>query len=557
MTDSQTALEDVRFVVVDIETTGSSPSTCEITELAAVIVQGGHVVASFETFVSITSPLPHYISQLTGIYEPMLVGAPSIESVMARFIDFARGAVVVGHNVRFDLSFIKSELTRWHPKETLDFTSVDTLPLARKLLNGEVSNFKLATLAREMQLDHIPTHRAMHDVLATVDLLYLLIDRASRFGVRHLDELLELPNKLHQLNHPKMKIANFIPRIMGVYWMSDFGGSVIYVGKSNDLNARFRSYFTSDSRRKTAKLLDAMWTFCYFPCSSELQALILEQRLIGVLRPRFNRNGKIDLYQYCFIQSDVPTHKTRNRIQRVRDNIESNPLEGNMIGPFRSMKTARLANFALGKALDFNKDINARESWNTTFEEIQVHDKGSIGLQIPLKILSNNLFKMISLLASAQLFEEAEKLRVGSQYLMIGMNREYVRRLFSSNSNLEFISRMTGTQISVKDGNVELNLAEGMAIGLNFNHQTHSKKINIHDLISENEQTNHPSDELQFVANFEEWWIIWSILINSLDWQIKHSTVNPSMSLDFAHRSFLPKEITSASTEPTDLKELC
>jgi DNA polymerase-3 subunit epsilon len=112
--------------------------------------------------------------------------------VLPSFIEFVRGAVLVGHNVNFDLSFLNAALEE-NDRLPLDNLVVDTLTLARRLVDAEVPNCRLATLASGLELDHRPAHRALDDVMATADLLHRLIEDATGFGVFQLGQLVELP----------------------------------------------------------------------------------------------------------------------------------------------------------------------------------------------------------------------------------------------------------------------------------------------------------------------------------------------------------------------------
>src|SRR5659263_666582 len=106
-----TPLRDVTFVVVDLETTGQAPGASAITEFGAVKVRGGEVLGEFQTLVNPGVPIPPMITVLTGITTAMVLPAPRIESVFPGFLEFAgfdRGSVLVAHNARFDVSFLKA-----------------------------------------------------------------------------------------------------------------------------------------------------------------------------------------------------------------------------------------------------------------------------------------------------------------------------------------------------------------------------------------------------------------------------------------------------------------
>lgn len=189
--DPCTALFDVPFAVIDVETTGGSPATSTLTEIAAATYRGGECLGTFQTLVDPGCGVPPLISLLTGITDDMLIGAPPVSCVLPSFLQFVRGSVLVGHNVSFDLSFLDAAL-RAEGRGPLDNTVVDTLALARRLVRPEVPNCRLRTLATCLELEHLPSHRALDDVRATADLLHRLIERATGFGVFVLADLVDL-----------------------------------------------------------------------------------------------------------------------------------------------------------------------------------------------------------------------------------------------------------------------------------------------------------------------------------------------------------------------------
>ena len=186
---SQELLHRVTFVVVDVETTGWEPGPDALTEVAAVRFTGGECTGSFHSLVNPGVPIPPFVSQLTGIDDDMVAAAPGIESVMPQLMDMIGDDVLVGHNVGFDISFLEAALEAT-ASEPLANPVVDTLHLARRLVRDDVINCKLGTLARRLRLDHLPSHRALEDVLATADLLHALIERATGYGVLRLGDLL-------------------------------------------------------------------------------------------------------------------------------------------------------------------------------------------------------------------------------------------------------------------------------------------------------------------------------------------------------------------------------
>ncbi|MEM8905770.1 MAG: DEDD exonuclease domain-containing protein [Actinomycetota bacterium] len=289
--DLGTPLRDVGFVVLDLETTGGSADDDAITEIGAVRYRGGEVQGRFATLVHPGRSIPTNISVLTGITDALVAPAPRLESVLPSFLDFCSGSVIVGHNVRFDLGFLRRACERggW---PALDGPVVDTLALARRLLADEVPNFRLGTLADRLRLPHRPRHRAMSDADATADLLHFLLERAGRLGVLGLDDLLTLPTMAGHPQAGKLRLTDRLPRLPGVYLFRDRRGEVLYVGKATDIRARVRSYFSSERRRKVGAMLRELDAVDHRVLPGPFAPEVAELRLIQSLVPRFNRQHR-------------------------------------------------------------------------------------------------------------------------------------------------------------------------------------------------------------------------------------------------------------------------
>ena len=302
--DLGTPLSDVTFCVIDLETTGGSADGDTITEVGAVKVRGGQCLGTFQTLVNPGRAIPPSITVLTGISESMVVRAPRIEQVLPALLEFCGDAVIVGHNVRFDLGFLNAALVRSR-RQKLSNAHLDTVALARRLLRDEVPNCRLGTLASRFRLDHQPSHRALDDALATVDLLHLLIERAACFGVMGLDDLQLLPKLAGHPQVAKLKLTNHLPRRPGVYLFHDPRGEVLYVGKATNLRQRVRSYFGSDDRRKIGPMLREAHRVSYHETPDPLSAAVLELRYIQAFKPRYNKQGTTsDRYVYIRLSTD-------------------------------------------------------------------------------------------------------------------------------------------------------------------------------------------------------------------------------------------------------------
>lgn len=344
--DLGTPLVDVTFVVVDLETTGGSPADSAITEVGAVKVRGGERLGEFATLVDPGVPIPPFITALTGITQQMVTNAPPMSAVLPAFLEFARGCVLVAHNAPFDIGFLRAACTA-HDHPWPAFPVVDTADLARRVLTREkVPNCKLATLARYFRTGTEPCHRALADARATVDVLHGLIERLGSYGVHSLEELRAFAKTPTPEQRRKRHLADGMPSAPGVYLFEDARGEVLYVGKSNDLRARVRSYFTaSETRRRIREMVGLAERVRPIVCATALEAEVRELRLIAEHKPRYNRRSK---FPERTLWLKLTVGETFPRLSIVRDCRDEQAV---YLGPFGSLRQAEEARAALHEAV--------------------------------------------------------------------------------------------------------------------------------------------------------------------------------------------------------------
>ncbi len=340
-------LSAVTFCVIDLETTGGHRTDDQITEIGAVKVRAGECLGTFQTLVNPGRAIPPQITVLTGLSDALVGPAPRIGAVLPSLLEFVGDAVVVGHNIGFDLAFIRHALERTGRAPMLN-ASVDTVALARRLVREEVPDCRLGTLASRFRLDHRPSHRALDDALATTDLLHLLIERAAGLGVLGLDDLFALAKLAGHPQAAKLKMTSDLPRSPGVYMFCGHRDQVLYVGKATNLRQRVRSYFGSDDRRKIGPMLRETQSVRHLDLPDSLTAEIVECRLIASLRPRYNRSGT-RVEKYCYVRLD--TGSAWPRLSVVKDP----GAEGVHLGPLPSRTMANLVIEAIQTAVPLRR----------------------------------------------------------------------------------------------------------------------------------------------------------------------------------------------------------
>ena len=344
-------LSDVTFCVVDLETTGGSPADSRIAEIGAVKYRGGERIGVFETLVNPGMPIPPFITHLTGIDDLAVADAPPIEWALPGFAEFARGCIFVAHNARFDFTFLNVALSRLD-HEPIPPPPVCTARLARRVLWPDVPNVRLQTLAQYFHTATKPTHRALADAETCAEVLHGLLDLGGRLGILTLGDLHNAVRARGRPNFGKIQLADHLPRTAGVYVFKGRDGRVLYVGKSKDLRGRVKSYFYGDSRKKIEDLLTEVHAVEGIPCASELEALVLEARLIREHEPKYNHRGKT-WRRYAYLRVDAADAYPRIKI--VRDAKG----EGVSLGPFPSLQRAHLAKEALEDAFPIRRCTRA------------------------------------------------------------------------------------------------------------------------------------------------------------------------------------------------------
>ena len=283
---------EAAFCIVDLETTGGSPGGSKITEIGAVRVEGLEITARFQTLVDPERPIPEQITRLTGITNAMVAGQPEIGAALEDFVAFARDDVLVAHNAPFDLRFLTYERRRTAGRY-LTQPWLDTLTLARRLLNGSVPRHDLSTLADWADTTVRPEHRALPDAEATAELLIRFFGMLAERDVDTVERVVAIGAPGGTRHSWKLALADDLPTAPGIYLMRDRRGDVLYVGKARNLRRRVRSYFGPGGRhgRLIGRALEQLERIDYECCASELDALMAEHRILRDLRPPCNRQG--------------------------------------------------------------------------------------------------------------------------------------------------------------------------------------------------------------------------------------------------------------------------
>jgi DNA polymerase III epsilon subunit family exonuclease len=338
----ETILDD--FVAIDVETTGLKPVRHRIIEIALYRYQGGRLSERYETLVNPGRELPRFIVELTGIRDEDLEYAPAFDQVAEKVTEFIGDATLIGHNIRFDLSFINTELKR-AGHEALVNERIDTLTLAMRYLK-QVRKPSLDRVASAVGLQPRDIHRAGRDAELTAEVALRLVEIASRTGVSSLDDLKARGAQV--VDRPRDHVGRArsvmdrawlkdVPKRPGVYIMYGQQDEIIYVGKAKNLRERLSSYYSEPLgyTRKMDGLVETMSRIETEVVGTELQALILESQLIHRYQPRYNTAMR-SFEHYPYIRVDIANPWPRVALVKERKDDGAR-----YYGPYRSRQGAR------------------------------------------------------------------------------------------------------------------------------------------------------------------------------------------------------------------------
>ena len=288
------------YAILDIETTGGQFNEEGITEIAIYKYDGHEIIDQFISLVNPEKPIQPFVVKLTGINNAMLRSAPKFYEVAKRIIEITEGCILVAHNTSFDYRILRTEFRRLG----YDFTkeTLCTVELSKKLLPEQESH-SLGKLVKSLGIPITDRHRASGDAMATVKLFKLLLDKDLEKEI--LTSTIKADIKSGMV--PKLlDIVENMPSKVGVYYIHNQNGDVVYIGKSKNIKKRINQHFTGRTS-KCKKIQHEAHTVSHDETGSELIALLKESEEIKKNKPIYNRAQRKSIFQYALYQ-EINTH---------------------------------------------------------------------------------------------------------------------------------------------------------------------------------------------------------------------------------------------------------
>jgi DNA polymerase-3 subunit epsilon len=280
------------YAIIDIETTGGSPVTEKLTEIAIIVYDGQKVIEEYATLINPEKKIPYYISALTGITNAMVADAPKFYEIARKIVEITENCIFVAHNVAFDYQFIRNEYKRLGYEYSRE--KLCTVQLSRKLIPG-LPSYSLGKLCKQIGIEIKDRHRASGDADATLKLFEILLNTCES---QQKHELLTRLNKKDL--HPNLdpNFINNLPEETGTYYFFNDSSDLIYIGKSKNIRDRVLSHFRNFSSKKSIEMRNSIAYIDFELTGNELIALLKESQEIKQHQPLFNRAQRRALSNY-------------------------------------------------------------------------------------------------------------------------------------------------------------------------------------------------------------------------------------------------------------------
>lgn len=234
------------YAVLDIETTGGKFDEEGITEIAIHRFDGHEVVDTFISLINPERPIQPYVQKLTGIDPKMVQTAPRFHQVAKRIVEITRDSVLVAHNAQFDYRILRTEFRRLG--YNFERKTLCTVDLSQRLI-PDAESHSLGKLVRSLGIPVSNRHRANGDALATLKLLQHLLDRDT--GKTITSEVIRAET-LGELSNRQLRFVEEAPDSVGVYYLYDKDGNLLYLDGTRDMKRSLNRHFTGESPHSRA-----------------------------------------------------------------------------------------------------------------------------------------------------------------------------------------------------------------------------------------------------------------------------------------------------------------
>lgn len=269
------------YAILDIETTGGQYNEEGITEIAIYRFDGHKIVDQFSSLINPEMPIQPFVVNLTGINNAMLQKAPKFYEVAKRIVEITEDCVLVAHNALFDNRILTTEFDRLGYK--FERETICTVELSRKLL-PDMPSYSLGKLVNSLGIPLTDRHRARGDAQATVALFKLLLEKDNEKEI--IKQSLKKPGR-RKIQPRLLDIIEPLPADIGLYYIHNEKGDIIYVGESTNIRKSVTRHFTGQNR-KSKRIQREVRSVSYEKTGNKLIAQLKKPEIISRNNPQYN-----------------------------------------------------------------------------------------------------------------------------------------------------------------------------------------------------------------------------------------------------------------------------
>lgn len=273
------------YAILDIETTGGKYNEEGITEIAIYKYDGHTIVDQFISLINPERPIQDFVVKLTGINNKMLRNAPKFYEIAKRIVEITEGCILVAHNSSFDYRILRTEFSRL--EYNFYRNTLCTVELSRKLI-PDLESYSLGKLCKSLGIPMSDRHRATGDALATVQLFKLLLEKdVNKTILESSIEYFDNRTEKQRFN----SILDSLPEALGVFYMHDSNGKVIFIGRGKNIKAEVGKLFLKETKR-AVKIQSRVQSVSYEETGNLLFTRLRYYLELETLQPKFNFRSK-------------------------------------------------------------------------------------------------------------------------------------------------------------------------------------------------------------------------------------------------------------------------
>jgi len=285
------------YAIIDIETTGGKFNEEGITEIAIYKFNGNNIVDQFISLVNPEKEIQEFVVKLTGINNKMLSNAPKFFEVAKRIVEITKNCILVAHNTSFDYRILKTEFRRLG--FNFDRNTLCTVELSQQLILNQPS-YSLGRLTKSLGIPMSNRHRASGDALATVQLFKLLLEKDTEKKI--IESFVKYFDKRKE-KEKTIDLVGTMPTEIGVFYVHNSDGKVIYVGKGKNIKEEVNKLFLKTTKR-ALKIQDRAFSISYDKTGNELFTRLKYYLELDKLSPKFNFKRKRKITSQNFNNDD-------------------------------------------------------------------------------------------------------------------------------------------------------------------------------------------------------------------------------------------------------------